>query len=1658
MAESVAEAAREMVGRRAEQRGDSPDDGGPLEVKFYDAMLASLSDGETLGAEPAEGRQDSVEHLAGAAMAALRAATQRPTGTDIVRVYNPVRLTDGWEANRTVIDVISDNRPFIVDSLLVVLENFGLRVHRVSHPLVAAIRTDGVLVDIAGEAGSINAADESLVHIEVERISSKVGLEELQNELESAMGDVRLAVDDWRAMRAKALLAADLIFVRPQAPDGVVSGEVNAETTTHEEEVAELLRWMESGAFTFIGYREYDVEAVSDDVIRVQPRPGTGLGVMRDTDGRDRELVGRPLGVESRAILTKANSRSTVHRGVPLDYIGIREVDDAGNITGERRFIGLFTSELYASRVTDIPLVRLKVAKILAAAGDGPSHQRSTLLHTLQAYPRDELLQAPFKELAPIVRSVAANRDRHRVTLHVRHGLYGRFVSCLVHVPRDRFDTSLRLQIQDLLAEAYNADSVSFSTEISGAALARLHVVLGLDSVTPMPEAERPDPARLEAEIALLIQTWDEVLWQAVAKRDQGDEDARKYAKFVVALPDSYRTRVAPVDAVADLAALAELDTDSIDVRFASIAPNGAVRCTILRHGEPMSLSSLLPQFHDLGAEVIDERPHMIEIEGEDPRHVYDLGLLFDHESAVDDAALDRARDGLLATWQGLSNTDELASLMITAGLDWRQVAVLRAYCRYLVQIDSRFSLTYVIATVAATPDLASHLAEWFAAKFDPTDSAEDSSSPVETSPEQTSPEDQLRAAIDGLSSLDADRMFRVLADLVGATTRTSAWLEPDRNLALAFKFDPSRIAAIPAPVPHAEIFVSCPVVEGVHMRFGPVARGGLRWSDRPEDVRTEVLGLVKAQAVKNAVIVPVGAKGGFIARQLPVSGERSDVAAEVLRAYRMFIGALLDLTDNRVGDAVVGPAKVRRLDGEDPYLVVAADKGTATFSDEANALAADRGFWLDDAFASGGSAGYDHKALAITARGAWVSVAHHFLQKGVDVQADPIVTVGIGDMSGDVFGNGMLSSQTICLVAAFDHRHVFLDPNPDAGVSFVERQRLFDLPRSSWAEYDTSLISEGGGVHARTAKQIPITTQVRDSLGIDADVTSLTPDELLSAILKSPVDLLWNGGIGTYVKSSEEQQSAAGDRANDGLRVDGAELRCRAVGEGGNLGFTQRGRIEAANHGVAINTDAIDNSGGVDCSDREVNLKILLAVWEASGRLDRATRNEWMAEDSDEVCDQVLATNSAQNEVLTLAAISAPGMTDVHSRLLGWLESRAGLDRELEALPSDSMLADMGANHRGLSRPELAVLLAYVKNQLAVDLSVAPEGMPSLAEDPTVLAELDKYPPSVIAEHTEGLIREHPLRDALLATVVANDLVNRGGISMVHRLIEETSASAHEVARAHLAAWYVFGLSDRSAQIRALDGIVDAATQARMRSEIKRLGERATRWFLRHERQPIDVGAVVSSYQESVGALFEMVNSAHDQRRAEVAFQLAASGDDGGGGLNDDIDELDRAFGFLDLVDVAARTGASLRRVATVSAAVESELSLDLLRHRIVELPRDDHWQTLARGALRDEFYREHAEITAVAVACGDNNEADGGAAVSDENGGDISVDTDRANGENEHAAWLATYGTAIRRFVSTLEEIEGADQWDLSGVSVAVRAMSVLGRTASRQKSSLV
>ncbi len=1614
-------AAREMVRTRCTEADES------IALSWFDAIFAESAD-----------NAGDAEHLASAALGSFRLGRRRSGHDASINVYNPTRIADGWDADRTLIDVVSADQPFIIDSLLAALEAMGVRVHVVTYAVVDVPRTDGAICGPITTATGPSA--ESIVHIEIERIDSTVGLSELRRELVDTMADVAIAVADWLPMRSRSLeLATELDALASSGrPDGAEIAEYAA-----------LLRWMEAGGFTFIGYREYDVRVTSEpSEIALVPRPGTALGVMRNNGDAPRRLPPPAAALAlhpNPVILTKASSRSTVHRGVPLDYVAVKDINADGVVVGERRFIGLFTSMVYSSRVDEVPVVRAKAAAILDSAGAGPSHDRSRLLHVLQSYPRDELLYASVDELAETVAQIAAVRDRHRVKLHARQGRFGRTVSCLMYVPRDRFDTNVRLAIQRLVVDAYGATDVRFSTEISEAPLARLHLVLTIArGGEAAAVAHQPDVAELERSIESLIRTWDDRV-RALIAQSHPEWSLSQLSSLVASFPASYRASVSPEGAVRDIDLLSGLGGRERDLRF-DRSDGRLVHCTIAKRGDDMTLSSLLPQFHDLGAVVLDQRPYTLDAEqgasgagSADHLHLYNLGLELPTE--LDTDGLSRVRDAMLATWAGMTESDTLSALLVSAGFNWWEVAVVRAYCRCLVQLDRRFALQHVMDIVVAEPALARTLVGWFEARLGPHGGGPDAS---DGDAENTLAA-QVDAGIEALASLDADRIFSVLRDLVGATLRTTAWRvgaigsDPDLEAAvapMAFKFDMARVAIAPAPVPHAEIFVTSPTVEGVHLRFGPVARGGLRASDRPLDFRTEVLGLVKAQAVKNAVIVPVGAKGGFITRMMPTSADRAEVGAAIESAYRQFIGALLDITDNRVGDEVVHPHLVRCLDGDDPYLVVAADKGTATFSDIANGIAAERNFWLGDAFASGGSAGYDHKALAITARGAWVSVAHHFAQIGVDVQTDRITAVGVGDMSGDVFGNGMLSSPTIALIAAFDHRHIFIDPNPDLAASLAQRQRLFELPRSSWADYDTDTLSLGGGIYPRSAKRIELSAEACAALGVDTAQSSLTPDEVMSAILAAPVDLLWNGGIGTYVKATSQDHASAGDRANDSLRINGADLRCTVVGEGGNLGFTQLGRIEAALAGVRLNTDAIDNSGGVDCSDREVNLKILLALLESDGSLTRDERDRWLEADADAVCELVLDTNREHNELLTLAEANARGMVDVHARLLDWLGTAAGLDRHLEALPSNADLAERAHGGRGLTRPELAVVLAYVKNLLAVELSApAPEGNP-LSSDRVTLATLEAYVPPGIAAHTGTLIERHPLREPLLATMVANVVVNRGGISMVRRLVEETSASVHDVAKAHLAAWSIFDLETRRDAIDALDGIVEPEVQLRMRGEVKRLAERATRWLLRHERQPIEVGHIIERYREPIGDLYSMIADARQAARASVAFQLATVGDDGAGGLDDDIAEYDRAFGFLDLVDVAERTGASLAAVAAMSTAVEFELGLNHLRQRVVELPRGDHWETLARGALRDEFYREHAEITAAALTS-------------------AALVASGRSGSPEHSGlepWRRDHQAAIARFTATLAEIDSAGRWDLAGASVAMRAMAVLGRSAAR------
>lgn len=1545
-----------------------------------------------------------------------------------LRVYNPNSDEDGWASSHTVIDLVTEDMPFIVDSVLAFLETRGLQVHAVFHPMFAIERSPQNEIQSVSAVGDKSQTDtvESFLHLETDRLADGSELAELSAGIHSVLNDVRTAVADWHPMREQALaLAAELDGWAAEAEAG--KPRFISSAGTDAAEVAELLRWMEEGYFTFIGYREYDFHDDPNNPTIVS-RPETGLGTLRQTEPTTRDLGLSPPETAALArkatILnfTKANALSTVHRPVPLDYVGIKEIDADGIVTGERRLIGLFTSTVYAGRVGEIPVVREKVKEVVRRSGfQTSSHDHSRLLNALQLHPRDELFEADIDELSEMIGTILDLRDRRQVSFLMRRDSFGRFLSCLVYVPRDRHNTELRLKIQATLMEAYKGKSCRFSTEISNAPLARLHMVIYTD---PMPSSELPDPAAIEARLTQITRTWDDFLRSTLVEvygEDRGLNLLRNYADSFEA---SYRANVLAESAVTDIDRLESLGDDSLDVALHRPleAKRNELRCKLYRSGLPITLSQFIPVLHDLGAIVVDERPYQVRLADGTKRFIYDIGLRMEDELTQEDRQ--RFGDAVLAVWQGNSETDGLARLVVTAGITWRDVSVLRAYVRYLLQIGSPFSTLYVIETLNQNPDIAGLLIKFFDDRLKPRSDLATQGGIYDG----TETHKSLLHAIDAVVSLDADRILRSLVEVIKATVRTNHWqLDDDGSTqpALAFKFDPTQILDLPKPVPAAEIFVYSPRTEGVHLRSGRVARGGLRWSDRMEDFRTEVLGLMKAQTVKNSVIVPVGAKGGFVARQLPSDGTRDEVMAEVIACYKIFIGALLDVTDNVIDGQVVPPHNVVRHDGDDTYLVVAADKGTATFSDTANEIAESRDFWLGDAFASGGSAGYDHKVLAITARGAWISAERHFRELGIGIAGNNFTVVGIGDMSGDVFGNGLLRSNKAKLLAAFDHRDIFIDPTPDAAASFTERQRLYDMPRSTWADYDASLISVGGGVFSRTAKSIDLTPQMRDALGIDDSVTVLTPNELIKAVLKAPVDLLWNGGIGTYVKATFETDAEVGDRANDHVRIDATDLRCKILAEGGNLGVSQAGRIEFARLGGRINTDAIDNSAGVDCSDHEVNIKILLSLAVRNGDLTRKHRDELLESMGTEVCDQVLENNYAQNETLATERVHAAGMVRVHERLMLWLERDAGLNREVEELPSTAELEARRASGEGLTLPELAVLLAYTKNLVMSELEETP-----LAADPMFDDLVLDYFPSALRETYAELILQHPLRAELVAMTVSNDMVNRGGISMVHRLMEETSATVEDIARAHLTSWDLYDLDPLWASVRGLGEGVPASTRTLLDLEIERLGERSSRWLLSNEAQPIDRNKVLKRYADAVRTLHAEAADGDlpDDVEADVAKYVK---DKVPRDLAEKIAALGPAFGFLDLTKVAVKTGSELAHVAALHGAVDERLNLSWLRELITELPRDNHWETMARSVLRDDYFREHAELTAVVLASASNETS---------SLEDVKATTD---------IWLGKHTLAVERCLRTFSDLESLERRDLSHASVAVRALSQLTRT---------
>jgi glutamate dehydrogenase len=1524
----------------------------------------------------------------------LNFARERTPGTSKVRVFNPQFEIEGWQSTHTAVQIVTDDMPFLTDSIAMELSRRGLGIHSIIHPVITVRRDElGHLTEIlrATPEAPEGAMRESVIHAEVDRQTNPDHLEALRGHVLRVLGEVRAAVQDWKAMRAQALEIAASLETDP--PTGIEPDEV-AETKA-------FLEWLEAHNFTFLGYRDYNVVHTDGD-ISLASVGGTGLGILRgpsqNSDGFERlPPAVRALALEPYLLnLTKANSRATVHRPSYLDYVGIKRFDKQGRVIGERRFLGLYSHTAYHASPREIPILRRRYDSVLErAAFPHDSHNEKALIEILESYPRDELFQIPVEELFETAMGILHLGERQRLRLFIRADKFGRFLSCLVFIPRDRFNTDNRRKIEAILTQAFDATNVDYTTRVSESVLVRLHYMVYCE-----PRLRDFDVAELERRMVEATRSWADDLEEALIEvegEERGNALRRVYGD---AFPPAYRADWVARSALFDIKHIEGLEPDGIAINLYRPleAPDGVLRAKLFRSGAPLTLSKMLPLFENMGVQVADERPYELRRHEGPPVWIYDFGLGLEGGGELDtDHVRERFHDAFTRAWKGEIENDSYNRLVLRAGLDGREVTVLRAIAKYLRQAGTTFSDQYVEQAVCAHPQIARELIELFRARFDPARTSRDADRLVA----------DIERAIDAVESLDQDQILRSFLAVIRAMLRTN-WFQAadggERKTYLSFKLDPSRLSWLPLPRPQFEIFVYSPVVEGVHLRGGRVARGGLRWSDRREDFRTEVLGLMKAQMAKNAVIVPVGAKGGFVVKR---------AAADVVECYRTFIRGLLDITDNIVGGEVVPPPDVVRYDGDDPYLVVAADKGTATFSDIANGVAADYGFWLGDAFASGGSAGYDHKAMGITARGAWESVKRHFRELGRDIQSEDFTVAGIGDMSGDVFGNGMLLSPHIQLVAAFNHREIFIDPNPDPATSFEERRRLFELPRSSWSDYDTTKISAGGGVWPRTAKSITISPQARAALDLEEE--TLAPNALIQAILRAPVDLLWNGGIGTYVKASSESHADAGDKANDALRVDAHELRCKVVGEGGNLGLTQRGRIEFALADGRINNDAIDNSAGVDCSDHEVNIKILLDQVVAEGDLTAKQRNELLEEMTDAVAAAVLKDNYEQTETLSLSEANAVGMLDLHARLIRFFEQRLRFDRKLEALPDEDEVAERKREHKGLTRPELAVLLALSKIYLYAEL--LDSGVP---EDPYLSAELAAYFPEPLPERFGEQMRTHRLRREIAATRVVNNILHGGGTTFVFRLAEETGAAPSDIARAYTIAREIFRMRPLWAEIEALDTKVPADTQIQMLLEGRRLIERATRWLLRNRRRPIDIAETVGYFAPGVEQLYDSVGKLLAAPDAEPMLLQADTFEQQGvpPTLANRVAGLPAMFAGLDIVEIADACDAPLAEVAAIHFRLGSRLQLHWLRDRIVALPRDERWGALARAALRDDLSGIHRELTAAVLR-----------------------DTERgADPVRAVDAWVAA-NPAGERFLQTLNDVRVGRVYDTTTLPVAIR-----------------
>jgi glutamate dehydrogenase len=1525
-----------------------PSETAPLVEQFSNLLYQNIS---TLDLAH---RNDS--DMYGATLSLWNSLNDHQDNTPIIKVFNPQVSKNGWKSSHTIIEIIIRDMPFLVDSIRIALSRLGVTPHLMLNSPIKLVRDKNhniTQLSASSDKKMKSTSIETVFFIEIDRQSEQNVLDNIANELHSVVNDIDITVDDWQSMQNRL--------------SEVIADTKKAKVPCSKKEQTDslgFLEWLLDNNFTLLGYRSYDVKTLSGDMA-LAANVNSSLGLMKRSSGTKQRLLSslsesaREIALGNNLlILTKTNSRSRVHRPAHLDYIGIKRFDNKGNVIGEERFVGLFGSAYYTNSALDLPLIKSKVEGVCQSSGFAVgTHAYKTLINILETYPRDEILQSNTEELLKNVLGIYQMQERDYSGLFIRRDAFNRFYSCMVYVPRERYNTALRLKTQALLKEAFGSEQeVEFTTFFSESAQARTHYIVRVKTTKADINVKE-----IEKNLNEAARSWDDKLADALNSHKgeaQGKELSRKYVSF----PQAYKDEVLPGSAIVDIEKLESVSNNNhLEMLFyqpqEEKADSRFVKLKLFHKGEPLHLSDVLPMLENFGLRVIGESPHLVRTLDGEMCWILDFSMLLTGNEKFNlEKVQSLFQNAFAKVWAGKLEDDGFNRLILGAELAGREVSILRAFAKYERQIGGTFSQSYIEDTFARYPNIAELLINLFILRFDPKAKSNEKVINKILA--------EIESSLDNVANLDDDRIIRRFVEMINATIRTN-YFQPHPKTGeksyISFKITPALIADVPQPIPAFEIFVYSPQVEGVHLRGGKVARGGLRWSDRREDFRTEVLGLVKAQQVKNTVIVPVGAKGGFVCKQLP-EGDRNAIFEAGKECYRTFIRGLLDITDNIVAGQIVPPENVVRLDEDDPYLVVAADKGTATFSDIANGISDEYNFWMGDAFASGGSVGYDHKGMGITAKGAWESVKRHFREMDIDCQTTEFTCIGIGDMAGDVFGNGMLLSKHIRLQAAFNHLHIFIDPTPDAASTYVERERLFNLPGCSWEDYDQSLISEGGALFNRSAKSLKLTPQIKKMLGTQKQ--SMSPNELIQALLMMEVDLLWNGGIGTYVKSSKESHLDVGDRANDSLRINGSQLKAKIVGEGGNLGLTQLGRIEYGIKGGRINSDAVDNAGGVDCSDNEVNIKILLNGLVQSGDLTVKQRNKILYDMTDEVSEIVLDDCYRQTHSLSITNQRGVNQLKEQTRFIHDLERSGKLDRALEFIPNDEELADRLAQGKGLTRPELSVLLAYSKMVLKEDL-VCPE----ITQNPYHDKLLIEAFPKQLQNKYSAEMQDHPLRAEIIATKLANNIGNDMGFNFVNRMNEETGASVSEIANCYAMASAIFEMSDVWKSISDLDNKISTMVQTEMLFQLRRTVRRATRWFLRHRNKSLDIAQSIKYYGTTFKVMAENLHDYMIEKEVEQLKRVEADLVNAGSPkkVAKRISQLSTLFSVMDIAELSDNDGRSVDLVADVYFKLGARLNLHWFLDQITKQPVSNHWQALARASFREELDWQQRSITAV-------------------------------------------------------------------------------------------